>query len=149
MHHEHRQKRAKDNNLIDEGDNSIMGSFVWKAFPNHVVHLRIRPDKIRTLSCNTQRSGAVIDEMLLELCQPNPLHYKVLGTPDHQAYMDTVLNYFKINEKGHAKEISELTGLSLSAVKKSLAYFTKFNVNKLKKINAGSRPTYYALSTPS
>ena len=143
VHHEHRTRRNKEGIKIDEGDEAIMGSFVWKAFPNHVIHLRMRADKIRTLTCTTQRSSRVIEEMRLHLVQPLPLHYTIMGTPDHPNYVDLVFKWVERHGKMCAVEIHEGTGLSLSAVKKSLAYLTKPNVNKLVKINPGKRPTYY------
>jgi len=143
VHHEHRMRRNKDGDVLNEGDEAIMGSFVWKAFPNHIIHLRLRPDKIRVLSCDTQRSNRVIENMKLELVQPLPLRYKILGTPDHPSYVNTVFSWLDHHGQLCAKDIHTATGLSLSAVKKSLSYLTKPSVNKLNKINPGQRPTYY------
>ncbi len=147
-HHEHRPKKDIKGRLIDEGDNSIMGSFVWKAFPNHIIHLRLRPDNMRTLSCGTQRSSRVIENMVLEMTQPTPLMYKIHGTADHMPYVDTVFNFLDKNSDNPycATEIQTQTALSLSAVKKALMYLTKHNVNKVRKVNPGKRPTYYTVN---
>ena len=94
VHHEHRPvRRQKDSTIIDEGDNAVMGSFVWKAFVNHLIQLRLRQDKLRELSCSTQRNCRVIENMELELVQPNPLYYRIWGTADYKGYIDTVLNF--------------------------------------------------------
>lgn len=143
VHHQHREKWY-DGAKIDEGDNAIMGSFVWKAFPDHVLLLRCRPDKIRTLTCTTQRSSRVIDNMQLTLSQPAPLCFKIYETVDHMPYVDKVLNHLKTTRLPmSAEDITTETCLSKSAVKKSLSYLTRHNVNKLTKTNPGKRPTLY------
>lgn len=143
VHHEHRSRSNKDGKEIDEGDNSVMGSFVWKAFPNHIIHMRLRPDGMRSLSCTTQRNSKVIRDMRLELTQPLPLMFKIHGTSDHPSYVDTVINWIRKQGDKCAQEVADETGLSISAVKKSLSYLSKHNVNRLEKVNPGKRPTYY------
>lgn len=149
-HHEHRPIRGKTGAYISEGDNSVMGSFVWKAFPNHIIHLSMNKDQIRRLSCTTQRSSRVIKDMQLILRHPIPLMYEIKGTPDHPSYVDRVLKYMeKCGEQKIAKEIEEATGISLSAVKKSMSYLTRYDVNKLRKVNPGRRPTRYEFVPPA
>ena len=145
VHHEHRARSNKDGHVIEEGDNSIMGSFVWKAFPSHIIHLRMSKDGMRAISCTTQRNSRVVRDMRMILNQPFPLLYKIFGTPDHPNYVTNVFDYIKERGKKCANEVHEETGLSLSAVKKSLSYLIKPNVNKLYKVNQGQRPTYYAV----
>ena len=148
VHHEHRSKRNQEGNHIQEGDDSVMGSFVWKAFPNHIIRIVKRGDGLRSLTCDTQRSDRVIKDMRLELCNPLPLCYKIHGTPDHPNYVGIVLNH--IQHHGHkcAQDITNETGLSLSAVKKSLSYLSGPGVNKIRKVNPGRRPTYYEFIQP-
>lgn len=147
-HHEHRPRRDNKGKNIEEGDGAIMGSFVWKAFPNHIIHLRMRPDNMRTLSCSTQRSARVIDNMILEMVQPTPLLYKIHGTADHMPYVDTVMKFLDDNPDDPycASEIQTHTTLSISAVKKALMYLTKPKVNRIVKVNPGKRPTYYTIN---
>jgi hypothetical protein len=142
-HHEHRPIRNKNSNYIVEGDNAVMGSFVWKAFPNHIIHLSMLSDKTRVLSCSTQRSSRVIENMKLKMEHPLPLRYTIVGTPDHPSYVSMVENWVTKHGKKCAQEIHEEMGISLSAVKKALSYLSKQDVNKLYKLNPGSRPTYY------
>lgn len=146
VHHEHRPRRHKTGEVMEEGDDSIMGSFVWKAFPNHIIRLRCRPDKIRTICCDTQRSGRVISEMQLKLIQPLPLHFEILNTADYPPFIDTVLGWLKYHSPQCANDIHKATGLALSSVKKGLSYLSRHNVNKIKKINPGKRPTFYELN---
>ena len=147
-HHEHRPIRNKGGSYVVEGDNAVMGSFVWKAFPNHIIHLSMTKDKMRRLSCSTQRSSRVIENMQLELCHPLPLMYKILGSADCPSYVGRVMTYMEKNGPQIAKEIQEGTGISISAVKKSLSYLSRHDVNKLKKLNPGKRPTRYASIVP-
>lgn len=149
VHHEHRARRNKDGNNISEGDDSVMGSFVWKAFPSHIIRIILRSDGLRSMSCSTQRSSRVVKDMRLELCQPLPLCYRINGTADHPNYVVTVLNHVKQKGQKCANDIHAETGLSLSAVKKSLSYLSKHNVNRLIKVNPGKRPTYYEFNKQS
>jgi len=149
VQHEHRPRtNPKTGKTVEEGDNAIMGSFVWKAFTNHTIRLVVLPDKTRLLSCGTQRSSRVIDKMKLELKAPLPLMYTILDSPDCPSYVSRVLQHITKNGPKSAGEVHEETGLSLSAVKKSLGYLSKHNVNSLYKLNPGHRPTMYAVVTP-
>lgn len=142
VHHEHRQKRAEDGAVIEEGDNAIMGSFVWKAFPDHVIHLRKLPDNTRLISCSTQRDTRVVQDMKLELVSV-PLHYKILGNPDKPVSVDQILESITKNGPINTKELTLATGLALPTIKRGLAYLQRPNVNKIKRENPGHRPTYY------
>lgn len=68
VHHTHKPIRTQNGNIIDEGDDGIFGSFVWKAWADHTLLFRVnKSTKVRVLSCNTQRSGKVVEseELLL------------------------------------------------------------------------------------
>jgi len=145
-HHEHRPVRSRDGSYFTEGDNSVMGSFVWKAFPNHIIHLSLtKSNQMRRLSCTTQRSSRVIKDMQLVMKHPIPLMYEIKGTPDHPSYVGIVLKHIEKGGNHIAKDIHESTGISLSAVKKSLSYLSRYDVNKIRKVNPGNRPTKYTI----
>lgn len=145
-HHEHRQKMDQSGYLIEEGDNSIMGSFVWKAFANHIIRIKKKKDGLRLFSCETQRSSKVIKDMELKL-NSDPLAFEIHGRPDHKPYIDEVRAFFRVSNKPLcAKDIIEGACLSDSAVRKSLSYLSDHKTGELKKINPGQRPTYYALT---
>jgi hypothetical protein len=61
VHHTHKPIRMGDGRLINEGDNAIFGSFVWKAWADHVLLFTHGKEKNRILSCQTQRSGKVVE----------------------------------------------------------------------------------------
>ena len=63
VHHTHKPIRSQNGNIIDEGDDGIFGSFVWKAWADHTLLFRVnKSTKVRVLSCNTQRSGKVVEQ---------------------------------------------------------------------------------------
>jgi hypothetical protein len=70
VHHTHKPIRF-EGKTIAEGDNSIFGSFVWKAWADHTFLFRMDKTKLRILTCDTQRSGKVVQEQEL----------KLIGTP--------------------------------------------------------------------
>ncbi len=79
LHHAHRPRKNKDGSTDDEGDDSVFGSFVWKAFPDTVLLMeRVQGNKFyRRLSCTTQRMGNVIEEVELQLIEPSPYYLRM------------------------------------------------------------------------
>lgn len=83
IHHAHREKRNMKGYLIDEGDNAIFGSFVWKAYADHVFMLKMdKKSKVYTMTCDTQRSAEVAERLEFKLLSPKihpdyPLLYTV------------------------------------------------------------------------
>ena len=79
VHHAHRPHKDKDGSIIDEGDDSVFGSFVWKAFPDTVMLLeKVKGYKnYRRYSCMTQRMGNVVEELDLLLVEPEPLYLQI------------------------------------------------------------------------
>lgn len=142
VHHEHRPKRSEDGITIEEGDGAIMGSFVWKAFPDHVLHIKKLPDGLRTITCTTQRNTRVIQDMKMELVS-NPLHYQIVGNVDHPISVDMILDLIEKNHPISSKELEIATGLATATIRRALAYLQKSNVNKIRKENPGSRPVYF------
>jgi len=77
-HHEHRKKLNTDKwSYFDEGDNSIFGSFIWRAWPDHIIHFIKENDKNRKVTCNTQRTGSVIKDLKLYFNEPDPLFFEI------------------------------------------------------------------------
>jgi RecA-family ATPase len=77
-HHEHcRKTNPKTGEPIAEGDRSIFGSFIWRGWPDHILHFRATSEKGRSLSCKTQRSGAVIRNLPLYFQEPDPLYFEI------------------------------------------------------------------------
>jgi RecA-family ATPase len=146
VHHQHRPIRDNSGSFVEEtGDESIFGSFVWKAFADHILTLHLRKDKIRLLSCHTQRTSKVISNVELNLVQPIPLYYEILGE-DQKPYVQEVYNYMISNLNGNtitARQLEVATKLSSSAVKKSLGILMK--ESKVANTNIGHRPSLYGL----
>lgn len=114
-HHAHRSKRNKEGNFIDEGDDSIFGSFVWKAFPDTILLLEKTRDKSRKLSCTTQRSAKVIEEANLLLIDPDPLYFMMKDGTSTASY-EKVINALEENKEMTMKEITDKTGYAYKTV---------------------------------
>ncbi len=146
VHHQHRPYRNKQGEqVIDGGDDSIFGSFVWKAFADHVMSLYVRKDKVRLLTCHTQRSARVIENVEMQLIAPYPLLYSIIGE-DQKPYVREVLEHILKTvdpRKGvTAKELEVSMTLSKSAIKKSLMILHK--ESHIRILNVGHRPCLYA-----
>ncbi len=120
-HHTHKPIRTKEGDLIEEGDDAVFGSFVWKAWADHTLLFRMTHGKMRVLSCSTQRSGRVLDKDELTLTDKPYLAFDRradAGAPFEQLVKRTLDS---VGEKGATREqLIELTGLSLTSVEKSL-----------------------------
>jgi len=92
VHHAHRQVRDQKGHDINEGDNAIFGSFVWKAYPDHVLMIeKVQGHKnYRRLSCNTQRMGNIVESLDLVLIEPTPLYFEK-KPENHRPIDDLVL----------------------------------------------------------
>jgi len=129
---------------LNKQDDTIMGSFVWKAFPSHIINLQKLKNNIRKLTCETQRSGVTIRDMELKMVEPLPLMYVVNDSPDCMPYVDRVFNFLKgCKDPQSADMAMKGTGLSDSAVRKS--YRRLIETKKIHKINEGHTPTLYAV----
>ena len=150
VHHKRRPSKDKNGNYMEESDdNEIMGSFVWKAFPSHILNLVKKSNGLRALSCETQRNGAVVKGMELMLHGDpearDPLYFEIHGSADHMPYVDKVkhcITGFGVNGTDR-KGIMGLTSLTISAVNKSINYLMGDGVNAIERVNPGGRPVFY------
>lgn len=77
IHHTHKTRFNADGCIIDEGDDVIFGSRFLKAWADHLLLFTYDKRKeIRTLSCDTQRSGDIVKECNLRLVEPDPLYFE-------------------------------------------------------------------------
>ena len=144
LHHEHRQKRDREGMFINEsGSQSIFGSFVWRAFASHVISLKKRDDGVRILSCDTQRSGKVIENIELRMIQPHPLQFELVGDEQNPYVMET-LECIKNNGAMLVKDIITKSKLSRSAVTHSLCVLQKDK--KIHKVDPKRRPALYTIT---
>jgi hypothetical protein len=135
IHHEHREKYNEKGAKLDEGSGSIFGSFVWSAFPDHVLLFRRiggPRSLVRELTCDVQRSGAVKDKLELTFVEPVPLCFELKG--EVEPYIKVVES--QLNDKPiTAEEIHKATNLSYHSVNKALVWLRKGN--KVKSVCNG------------
>lgn len=150
-HHEHRAPKTKEGAIIAEkGSDSIFGSFVWRAFADHVLMLKVKPDERRTLTCSTQRSGKVVKDLELDLIGPYPLYFVIIGN-DHKPYVEEVykvLQTIDIHQGITREDLCKKCKLGMSAVEKSLHIL--YREDKADRLNPGHRPIKWVpcITTP-
>lgn len=77
VHHTHKQKFGNDGKQLDEGDEALFGSKFLKAWADHtMLFVYDKKTEMRSLSCNTQRSGDIIKQCNLRLIEPDPLYFE-------------------------------------------------------------------------
>ena len=140
VHHERKPSRDKNGRPMDGGDDGLFGSFVWRAFPSHVLRMRVKKDASRVLTCKTQRNGAVVSEINMALRSPKPLKFDVVG--GKEARKDQVLKLMKIENKPvNHDNIVDMTGFCDDVVRKSIGRLLR--TKDIEKINPGKRPLWY------
>lgn len=139
-HHEHRTKRDNFGGKIDEGDDAIHGSFVWKAFPSHVMRLtRNLRTGLRTLTCSTSRNGKAVEELKMQLVQM-PLMFEVSDSELTMSSSSLILKTIKNSGEITFKQLEEITQLSESSIKKNIASLQRDNLITVKRVG---RSAYY------
>jgi len=124
VHHESKDQYDKDHKVVRRGDKGSYGSVFFRCNVDHILYLNKKADKTRTLSCETQRSGKVMEREDLILIQPDPLCFEIKG--DYSATEETV-KYHIWNPLDHADKptrdtLTFVTELSPSAVDKALRH---------------------------
>jgi len=144
-HHKRRPQKDKEGHYVDKGDDEIMGSFVWKAFPSHILTLHKKPNNTRSLNCETQRGGNVVKNLVLELVEPDPLFFKIIYEQDCKTAPVKIVEYLKQNPQGNtADNIAKELKINPSSIRKSLS--SMLQDSRVFKSNPGKRPTIYMLS---
>lgn len=139
-HHEHRPIKEKQSGWnIQEGDNSIMGSFAWKAFASHVIRIELHKDKTRTMSCHTQRNGQVEETLKMDLVE-HPLKFVVKSQepPRNEQVKQIIAQFGRSVSK---EEIVKAYGFSDSTVRKALQGLLKSK--QIRRVNKGHIPALY------
>lgn len=98
VHHTHKVRIDPISGfVVDEGDDALFGSIFWKAWPDHILLLGNNPKTgVRSLTCSTQRSGAILASTSLRLVQPDPLYFEVSeATPNNSLKSLELLEYLK------------------------------------------------------
>ena len=132
-HHQHRGRKDSLGNDVQEGDNAIMGSFVWKAFATHVLRVfHNKNTEVRTVTCDTQRNSNVEKEVKLILQEePLPLILSIIGHKPSGAVEENVLKYLQTSVPISARDLAKETGMDYNAVR---YVYTKLTKNKVIEI---------------
>jgi hypothetical protein len=140
VHHEHKAIRDREGNRINEGDDSIMGSSLFKNFANHVLRLTFdKKTKMRELTCDTQRNSKVLNKVKLVLNEdPLGFHIEHKSTPPMQL---NILNYLKIHGQSCTVDICSGTGIACQS-SASNAITKLHKEGKVKKLKKGMK-TYW------
>lgn len=122
-HHQHRPKKKKNSSAdIDEGDQSIFGSFVWRAWPDHILQWKKKNDVQRVLTCDTQRSGNVVNNVNIIFNQPNPLYFEL--DEDNKTVENSIIVLARNREYFGPSEVKELSNGNDSKVKRAIRKMT-------------------------
>ncbi len=117
IHHETKEQWM-EGRLVDRGDRASYGSVFLRAWVSHILYLKKHKDKSRTLSCDTQRSGKVLEQEELILIEPDPLCFQIKG--DYAPYIELTLHHLSKAQGLTRGELQERTGLSMGALEKGL-----------------------------
>jgi len=144
LHHEHRPSKDREGRFLPEpGSESIFGSFVWRAFANHIIVLKKSKEGHRRISCDTQRSGKVLENIEIEMVQPHPLYYKIKGEIQ-RPYIKEILGLVQGADQIKGITIEQLvkkSGLSKAAVYISVSILQR--EKRIQKVDCSRRPAHY------
>ena len=122
VHHTHKTRLNYKGNVIEEGDEALFGSKFLKAWADHILLFMFdKKSKLRTLSCDTQRSGDIITACELRLIEPEPLYFEKV---DKEQTKDLIVVDFLKKEEFReglgTEEIQKKLGLSSSSFYRSI-----------------------------
>ena len=142
IHHETKE-HWEGGVVIDKGDRASYGSVFLRAWVSHILYLKKHKDKSRTLTCDTQRSGKVMEREELVLIEPEPLCFQIRGSyPPGTAKM--LLLFQREPDKGFTKEeVIQRTSLALRTVESGLQQLIETSM----VTSSNTRPNLYQLRT--
>lgn len=136
IHHTHRGIRNnRTGEMIDEGDNAIYGSFVWKAFADHILMMNWRKkEKAYSLNCDTQRSAKVIERIDFKLHHPKPLLFTI---EDAESSSTSIRIHKTLADCGpmNAHSLVESLGINRATVYRGLRVLLKSGLVAKEKID--------------
>ena len=133
LHHKHRQRRTPTGIPIQEGADSIFGSFAWKAFVDRLYDFSALKGGVRRLSADKKRAGGGIDSIDLTFIEPTPLLFEIKG--DISPFIRAVELNLSVDEAKSPQDICEITKLPYNSVKKALTELRK--AGKIEKRTSG------------
>ena len=117
IHHETKE-HWEDGRIVERGDRASYGSVFLRAWVSHILCLKKMKDKSRTLTCDTQRNGKVLEREELVLIEPDPLCFQLKG--DFAPAVELVLRQLTMKGPLTREQLKEHTGLSMATVEKGL-----------------------------
>ena len=113
-HHSHRARRTDQGQVINEGDSSFYGNFLWSAWPKRMYLLEMKgKEKSRVLSCSTFRDKTgLVEPLQMTLVEPSPL----VLLPKIDGWSSTMWQmWYKLEDGPMSKnELVKSTGKSLA-----------------------------------
>ena len=116
IHHETKEQR-ESGQIVERGDKGSYGSIFLRAWSGHILYLKKHANKLRTLTCDTQRSGKVLEKEDLIMIEPHPLLFQI--AEDLTPSIAKVMTH--IPPTGISREdLIKTTGLSSASVDKAV-----------------------------
>mgnify|MGYP001579601723 CR=1 FL=1 len=131
LHHDNKETRTSDGDLMPRNKSAVFGSVFWGAFFNQTFKLSVHKG-FHKLDSGKQRSGKMVDIVELEMMQPSPLYYKMVTDPAIDAE-SIVYKQVRIWGPCPAHKIVSVTGLSRASVYRALR--TLLNSEKVTKLD--------------
>lgn len=142
IHHETKEQWM-DGRIVDKGDRSSYGSVFLRAWVSHILYLKKHKDKSRTLTCDTQRSGKVLEKEELVLVEPEPLCFRIKGSLS-PGDMKVLVVLQQAGDVGLTRDqLVARTSLSMRAVECALQQL----VAEERLMKTDTRPVVYRMRT--
>ena len=138
IHHETKEQWL-DGRVVDKGDRSSYGSVFLRAWVSHILYLKKHKDKTRTLTCDTQRNGKVLEKEELIMVQPEPLYFQIRGSLS-PGDVKVLAALQRAGAEGLTREqLLEHTSLAMATIEKALAQLVEEN----RVTKTSTRPVLY------
>lgn len=144
----HHSKRSEyiDGKEIKKGDKSSYGSVFLRANIDHILFLDMcGKTKVRTLSCDTQRSGKIAEPESLILIEPSPLHFKILGDKMRNAKEESIMYHLSKSDlsKDQLIELTKIPKRTIDGYIKSLLSDSLIDVvDEVKAVHGSNQKIY-------
>lgn len=80
VHHFKKSRRDEKGAILTPDDDDVFGSVFFQAWITHQFLFDVdKSSKARTLQCNLQRSGKIVDRISMKLREPDPLYFEEIG----------------------------------------------------------------------
>lgn len=147
VHHSKRDE-FHEGKQVKKGDKSSYGSVFLRANIDHILFLDMDgKTRVRTLSCDTQRSGKIAEPEKLILIEPSPLHFKLLGEKMRNAKEESILFHLsKANlSKDQLIDLTKIPKRTIDGYIKNLLSDNLIDVLEELKASHGSNVKMYGL----